>query len=60
VLCLHARHDRLLPGHCQQHLTRQLQLPPQAVRWMDGPHLLLQARPQAAAGELVSFLHALA
>lgn len=57
VLCLHARHDRLLPGFCQRHLSGLLH--ETAVRWMDGPHLLLQARPQAAAEEVGRYLRSL-
>ncbi|MGH8036775.1 MAG: alpha/beta fold hydrolase [Stenotrophomonas sp.] len=56
-LCLHARNDRLLPGHCQRHLSRLL--PAQCVRWFDGPHLLLQTRPQVAAAEVAAFVHSL-
>lgn len=58
AMCLHARHDRLLPGYCQRHLSRVLAAP--VVRWMEGPHLLLQARPQAAADEVSRFLKTLA
>lgn len=57
-LCLHARHDRLLPGYCQRHLSRLL--PAQTVRWLDGPHLLLQTRPRQAAAEVAMFLQSLA
>lgn len=57
VLCLHARHDRLLPGFCQRHLSGLLHAT--AVRWVDGPHLLLQARPQPAADEVGRYLRGL-
>jgi len=57
VLCLHARHDRLLPEFCQRHLSGLLH--PTSVRWLDGPHLLLQARPQAAADEVGRYLRGL-
>ncbi len=58
AMCLHARDDRLLPGYCQRHLSRVLAAP--VVRWMEGPHLLLQARPQAAADEVGRFLKTVA
>ncbi len=54
TLCLHAAHDRLLPGRCQRHLSALL--PAQATRWLDGPHLMLQARPEAAAGVIAAFM----
>jgi pimeloyl-ACP methyl ester carboxylesterase len=53
TLCLHAAHDRLLPGRCQRHLSALL--PAQATRWLDGPHLMLQARPEAAAEAVAAF-----
>ena len=54
TLCLHAAHDRLLPGRCQRHLSALLSA--QATRWLDGPHLMLQARPEAAAGVVAAFM----
>jgi hypothetical protein len=44
----------LLPGRCQRHLSALL--PAQATRWLDGPHLMLQARPEAAAGVVAAFM----
>lgn len=58
VLCLHARQDRLLPTTSQRHLSTLLGAV--AVQWMDGPHLLLQARPQAAAAEVARYVRAVA
>lgn len=54
VLCLHARHDRLLPARCQRHLSALL--PAQATTVLDGPHLMLQARPEAAAACVSAFM----
>ncbi|MCF7750598.1 alpha/beta hydrolase [Bacillus subtilis subsp. subtilis] len=55
VLCLHARHDRLLPARCQRHLSALL--PAHATTTMEGPHLMLQARPEAAAACIRAFVH---
>lgn len=57
VLCLHAAQDRLLPTFCQRHLSALL--PPASTRWLEGPHLLLQTRPQAAAEVIAAFLDGL-
>lgn len=54
TLCLHAAHDRLLPARCQRHLSALL--PAQATTWLDGPHLMLQARPEAAAVIIAAFM----
>jgi len=54
VLRRDAAHDRLLPGRCQRHLSALL--PAQATQWLDGPHLMLQARPEAAAGVIAAFM----
>jgi pimeloyl-[acyl-carrier protein] methyl ester esterase len=54
TLCLHAEHDRLLPARCQRHLSAIL--PAQATTRLDGPHLILQARPEAAAAVIVGFM----
>jgi pimeloyl-ACP methyl ester carboxylesterase len=53
TLCLHAVQDRLLPTRCQRHLSALL--PAQASQWLDGPHLLLQARPGPAAAVMATF-----
>lgn len=55
TLCLHAAHDRLLPARCQRHLSALL--PAQASTTLDGPHLMLQARPEAAAAVIAGFMH---
>lgn len=54
TLCLHAAHDRLLPARCQRHLSALF--PAQATTWLDGPHLMLQARPEAAAAVIAGFM----
>lgn len=54
TLCLHAVQDRLLPRRCQRHLSALL--PAQATRCLDGPHLMLQARPEAAAQVVAAFM----
>lgn len=56
TLCLHAAHDRLLPARCQRHLSALL--PAQASTSLDGPHLMLQARPEAAATVIAGFVRA--
>ena len=55
TLCLHAVHDRLLPARCQRQLS--MLLPDQSSQRLDGPHLMLQARPQAAADVIAAFMH---
>lgn len=54
ILCLHASADRLLPARCQRQLTALW--PAQASTWLHGPHLLLQARPNAAAEVVAAFV----
>jgi len=54
ALCLHAVDDRLLPSRCQRHLSALL--PAQDTVWLEGPHLLLQARPDAAAEAIATFV----
>ncbi|MGA6540093.1 alpha/beta fold hydrolase [Stenotrophomonas sp. NPDC101269] len=54
ALCLHAVDDRLLPSRCQRHLSALL--PAQDTVWLEGPHLLLQARPDAAAEAIAMFV----
>jgi len=54
TLCLHAAHDRLLPTRSQRHLSALL--PAQATFRLDGPHLLLQACPEAAALVIAGFM----
>lgn len=57
TLCLHATDDRLLPTRCQRHVSALL--PAQDTTWLAGPHLLLQARPEAAAATVAAFIDAL-
>lgn len=47
VLCLHASDDRLLPARAQREWSALL--PHAQQHSVVGPHLLLQANPQAAA-----------
>ncbi|MEG2803964.1 alpha/beta hydrolase [Stenotrophomonas sp.] len=54
TLCMHARQDRLLPARCQRQLSALL--PARASCSLDGPHLLLQARPEAAAAAVAAFM----
>lgn len=54
TLCLHAANDRLLPVRCQRHLSALL--PARATCTLEGPHLMLQARPQAAADVIAAFM----
>jgi pimeloyl-ACP methyl ester carboxylesterase len=54
TLLLQARHDAILPWEVQSALERHLA---QAeVAWIDGPHLLLQAAPEACAEAISRFL----
>ncbi len=55
VLCLRASNDRLLPARAQREWAALL---PQAqLQTVAGPHLLLQANPEAAAAAVAAFMH---
>lgn len=54
VLVLAARHDRLLGRAATEAIDRVL--PRAEVRWIDAPHLLLQARPDEAAAAIAGFV----
>lgn len=57
TLCLRARHDRLLRPRAARELLDGLRDAREAA--FDGPHLLLQTRTDAAAGEVMRFATAL-
>ncbi len=54
VLYLQARQDRVIARRCAAHLAALL--PGMTVKMIDGPHLLLQAAPQAAAAIVRDFM----
>ncbi|MEN5264793.1 alpha/beta hydrolase [Stenotrophomonas sp. TWI587] len=54
VLCLHASDDRLLPARAQREWSALL--PRAQQHTVAGPHLLLQANPQAAADVIQRFV----
>ena len=58
VLCLHANEDRLLQASALQSIERGLRQPAES-HLLDGPHLLLQARPIEAAASVASWLRTL-
>lgn len=58
MLYLAASHDALVPSSCIEAVRRAY--PQMQVQTVDGPHLLLQARPQAAWREMERFVIALA
>ena len=54
LLLLQARQDRLIPWDAQSQLERHF--PHAACHWINGPHLLLQTRPQECRDAVVGFL----
>jgi pimeloyl-ACP methyl ester carboxylesterase len=54
VLCLTARHDRLIPN-AATHLIRQ-HAPTATIAEINAPHFLLQCAPRAAADAIRNFL----
>lgn len=54
ALLLQAQHDALLPWDAQSELERRM--PEARVEWIDGPHLLLQVRPEDCAQRIADFL----
>lgn len=57
ILYLGATRDRLVPSACVHQITTE---PSVTARFLDGPHLLLQTRPEAAAREITAFVGSLA
>jgi pimeloyl-ACP methyl ester carboxylesterase len=53
TLLLQSQHDALLPWEAQSELERRL--PEAKVEWLDGPHLLLQVRPEDCARRVAEF-----
>lgn len=58
ILLLQAQHDNLIPWETQTMLEQHY--PHADVRWLDSPHLLLQTRPEEAAGYIKDFLSTVA
>jgi pimeloyl-[acyl-carrier protein] methyl ester esterase len=54
ILYLQAEHDRIVPSRCLNEVRRIK--PAIAVATIDGPHLLLQTKPQQAVETIVKFL----
>lgn len=54
TLLLQARRDTVIPWEAQSQLERHL--PDATVEWIDGPHLLLQTRPEACRDAVLGFL----
>lgn len=54
ILCLAASHDRVVPARLVNDLAHQL--PNANVKTIEGPHLLLQARPRSSAQAISEFL----
>ncbi|MBN8457198.1 MAG: alpha/beta hydrolase [Verrucomicrobia bacterium] len=54
ILLLQASEDRIIPWTAQSSLERHL--PDATVEWIEGPHLLLQARPTECHDAILRFL----
>lgn len=54
VLLLQARHDRVIPWDAQSQLERHF--PDATCHWVNGPHLLMQTRPQECRNAVINFL----
>jgi pimeloyl-[acyl-carrier protein] methyl ester esterase len=57
MLYLQARHDRLVPARCAEEIRAAR--PETRMVTIDGPHFLLQAKPQQTAGIVMEFLETL-
>jgi len=57
IMCLVARHDRLIPKAAARLIQRQA--PAASLVEIDAPHCLLQCEPQQAARQISAFLRAL-
>lgn len=54
LLCLHGRHDRLVPPRLLQHVREAR--PDARVELLDAPHMLLETQPDVAAQAIEAFM----